>query len=441
VSVLRSPHDREIWRLALPAFGALIAEPLYVVADTAVVGHLGTPELAGLAVANGILLLLFTIFIFLAYGTTATVARLIGAGDHREAAHQAVQSLWLAVLLGLALVVVGEIVAEPLVRVFGAEGDVADNALVYLRIALLGVPAMLVVFAGTGYLRGLQDTFTPLVVSISTAAGNFALEAVLIWGLGFGIGASALTTVLAQAVAASIYVARIARSVREHEVALAPRFETIRQLLVMGRDLLIRTATLRIALVAATFVATQIGTDALAAYEISFAVFTTLALALDAIAIAAQAMVGRLLGAGDAGEARAASRRMIEWGLAAGLLGALGVLLLRPWLAHLFTSDPAVLEIVTFLLLLVALLQPLSGVVFTLDGILIGAGDMTYLAVAMVISTAVYLPAAAAVLVLDVGVGWLWAALGLLLVARAVTLGVRFAGHRWERTGSEIRTA
>jgi putative MATE family efflux protein len=419
----------------------LIAEPLYVIADTAVVGHIGTPELGGLAVANGILVLLYSIFIVLAYGTTATVARLIGAGDERQAAHQAVQSLWLATILGVAVVVIGELLAEPLVRLFGAEGDVADHALVYLRIALLGVPGMLIVFAGTGYLRGLQDTLTPLLVSLGTAAGNFALEIWLIWGLGFGIGASALSTALAQLVAGAIYVVLIGRAVRHHEVGLVPRAGAIGELLVIGRDLLIRTAALRVAFVVATAVATRIGTDELAAYEISFTVFMALALGLDAIAIAAQAMVGRLLGADQISEARAASVRMNEWGVAAGVLCGVGVLALRPWLGHLFTDDDAVLAIVSTMLIYVALLQPLCAVVFTLDGILIGAGDLRYLAVAMVISTAVYLPAALAVLALDLSVDWLWGALCVLAAARLVTLGVRFLGHEWERTGASIRTA
>lgn len=433
---LASPYDREIWRLALPAFGALVAEPLYVVADTAVVGHLGTPELGGLAVANAVLLLLFSVFIFLAYGTTAVVARLIGAGEEAEAAHQAVQALWLAFLIGVALVVTGEVLAEPLIATFGADGDVAAHAATYLRIGLIGVPAMLMVFAGAGYLRGLQDTVTPLVIAVTTACGNFALEVLLIWGLGFGIGASALSTVLAQTVAALIYVLRIGRSVARHRVALRPRAAALGRLLVLGRDLLVRTVALRLAFVAATFVAARSGTVELAAYEIAFAVFTTLALALDAVAIAAQAMIGRLLGADQPIEARRAARRLVEWGVAAGLALGLGTAAVSSVLPPIFTEDHAVAELVSFLLLWLAALQPLAGVVFTFDGILIGAADLRYLAVAMVISTASFIPLLVLVLALGLGLGWLWAALGIFLTVRAITLGVRLVSDRWLVTGA-----
>src|SRR5690606_33710384 len=185
---LRSPYDREIARLALPAFGALVAEPLYVLTDTAIVGHIGTPQLGGLAVASTILLTLHSVFIFLAYGTTAAVSRLLGAGDHREAAHQAVQSLWLAGLIGVGLVAVGLVGSDALVSAMGATGAVKTNALVYLRISLFGVPALLLVMAGTGYLRGLQDTRTPLVIAVGTGALNLVLELVLVYGFDQGIG-------------------------------------------------------------------------------------------------------------------------------------------------------------------------------------------------------------------------------------------------------------
>ncbi|MGH9111570.1 MAG: MATE family efflux transporter, partial [Acidimicrobiales bacterium] len=190
----RSPHDREIATLAVPAFGALIAEPLYVLADTAVVGHLGTPQLGGLAVASSVLLTLYAVFIFLAYGTTAAVSRLLGAGDEREAAHQAVQSMWLALVIGVGVAAVGAALSGPLVSLMGADGAVRTNALIYLRISLVGVPAMLVVMAGAGYLRGLQDTRTPLAVAIGSGLLNLALELGMIYGFGLGIGASAVST-------------------------------------------------------------------------------------------------------------------------------------------------------------------------------------------------------------------------------------------------------
>jgi putative MATE family efflux protein len=428
---LRSRYDREIARLALPAFGALIAEPLYVLTDTAIVGHLGTPQLGGLAVASTILLTLYAVFIFLAYGTTAAVSRLLGAGDEREAAHQAVQSLWLAALIGLGVVATGLAAAEPLVGLMGAEGAVRENALVYLRISLLGVPAMLVVLAGTGYLRGLQDTRTPLVVAVTAAGVNLVVEVVLIYGLDQGIGASALATVVAQTLAAAVYLSRIGRAVAALGVGLRPHAPSLRRLGAVGRDLLVRTAALRAALVVATAVATRLGTVEVAAHQVAFEIWSFLALGLDAIAIAGQAMVGRALGAGDGGAARAAGRRMIEWGVALGATAAGAVLALRTVLPHLFSGDAAVVGLAAFLLVWVAVLQPINAVAFVLDGILIGAGDMRFLAWAMAGAAAVFVPAAVTVAALGAGIGWLWAAIALLMAVRAGTLLARFAGDRW----------
>ncbi|MGH9229026.1 MAG: MATE family efflux transporter [Acidimicrobiales bacterium] len=428
---LRSPLDREIARLAVPAFGALIAEPLYVLTDTAVVGHLGTPQLAGLAVASSVLLTLYAVFIFLAYGTTAAVSRLLGAGDEREAAHQAVQSMWLALVIGLGVTAVGLVLSGPLVGWMGAEGAVRTNALVYLRISLLGVPAMLLVLAGAGYLRGLQDTRTPLLIAIGTAAANLAIEVALIYGLDQGIGASALATVLAQAGGAAVYIRRVGHAARRQGADLAPHPASLAALARVGRDLLVRTAALRAALVVATAVAARLGAVDVAAHQIAFEVWSFLGLGVDAIAIAGQAMVGRALGAGDGAGARAAGRRMIEWGVALGVALGLLVAALRTVLPHLFTDDTEVLALASFLLVWVAALQPVNAVAFVLDGVLIGAGDMRFLAWAMIVAAAVFIPAALAVLALDAGIGWLWASLGLLMATRASTLLARFASGRW----------
>ena len=432
----RSPLDREIARLAVPAFGALIAEPLYVLTDTAVVGHLGTPQLAGLAVASSVLLTLYAVFIFLAYGTTAAVSRLLGAGDEREAAHQAVQSMWLALFIGLALILVGLALSGPLVGWMGAEGAVRTNALVYLRISLAGVPAMLLVLAGAGYLRGLQDTRTPLAVAAGTAAANLVLEVALIYGLGQGIGASALATVLAQTAGAAVYMRRVGWAAGRFGADLAPHPASLVALARVGRDLLVRTAALRAALVVATAVAARLGPVDVAAHQIAFEIWNVLALGLDAIAIAGQAMVGRALGAGDGPAARDAGRRMIEWGVALGVLVGALVALLRTVLPHLFTDDAEVLALAGFLLLWVAALQPVNAVAFVLDGVLIGAGDMRFLAWAMIVAAAVFIPAALLVLALDAGIGWLWASLGLLMVTRSSTLLARFASDRWVVLGA-----
>ncbi len=430
-------HDREILRLAVPALGALAAEPLYILADTAVVGRLGTPELGGLAVASTLLLTGYGLFVFLAYGTTASVARLVGAGDERRAAHEAVQGMWLALGIGGAILVAGFAAAEVLVDLMGATGEVRVHALTYLRVSLVGVPAMLVTLAGTGYLRGLQNTRTPLIVVVVASIANLVIELILIFGLDFGIAGSALATVIAQMGSAAAYVYWIAGDVRTRAVSARPDVTAIRRAAVVGRDLFVRTVSLRLALTAATAVAARIGTVDLGAHHVAFELWSFLALVLDSIAIAGQAIIGRLLGSNAADAARGAGRRMVEWGVGAGLVFGALVAMTRHLLPGLFTNDPGVASLASFLLLFVAALQPVNGAVFVLDGVLIGAGDMRYLAWAMLVSAIAFLPAAGAVYGLDLGVGWLWGALGLLMTVRLVTLGARFAGHEWIVLGAE----
>jgi putative MATE family efflux protein len=434
--VKASPWDREIARLAVPALGALTAEPLYILVDTAIVGHLGTPQLGGLAVAASVLLTVNYICVFLAYGTTAAVARLLGAGDDRAAAHQAVQGLWLAGGLGVALAAVGWPLAGPLVRALADSADVAAQAEIYLRLSLPGVPAILLVLAGTGYLRGLQDTRTPLVVAVGAAALNLVLELVVVYGLDRGIGASAVATVVAQWCAAAVYLRSIGRSASAVGVGLRPDLAALRRLLVVAGALVVRTGSLRAAWLIGTAVAARIGTDDLGAHQITYELWGALALALDAIAIAGQALIGRLLGAGDVDGARAAGRRMLELALAAGVAAAVLVVALRPVLPGLFTDDPAVLGLTGFLLWWLAATQPVTGLVSVLDGLLIGAGDLRYLARAMVFAAAVFAAGAGAVLGFDLGIGWLWAAISLFLLARAGPLLARWKSGRWAVVGA-----
>ncbi len=428
--------DREIMRLALPSLGALVAEPLYVLADTAVVGRLGTEQLGGLAIASSLLLIGHAVFIFLAYGTTSAVARLLGAGEGRRAADQAVQSVWLALAIGAVFSLVILTLSGPLVGLMGAEGAIRTNALIYLRFSLLGVPAMLVSLAGVGYLRGLQDTRRPLLVAVGTAAFNLVAEIILIHGFGFGIGASALTTVAAQVIAAVIYVGWIREAVGEHQISLRPERATMFRLAGDGVDLFIRTAALRGGLTVTLAVASRIGPDDLAAHEIAFEIWMVLVLALDAVAIAAQALVGRALGAGDADGAREIGRRAITWGVVAGVVLGGTTLVFSPLLPSVFSNDPAVTGLASFLLIHVALSQPVGGIVFALDGVLIGAGDLRYLAFAMVAATVGLTGCGLLVLVTDAGIGWLWAGLEIWLVLRMITLLIRFRGVDWQVVGA-----
>lgn len=430
-----SAYDRQILRLAVPALGALAAEPLYILVDTAVVGHLGTAPLGGLAVAGTILTTSFFLFNFLAYGTTASVSRLIGSGDARTAAHQAVQAAWLALAVGALLLVLGVFLAPSAVGLFGATAPVRANAVTYLRISALGAPAVLLALVGVGYLRGLQDTRLTLVVAVGSNVVNLVLELVLIYGLGFGIAASAAATVCAQVLAAAAYVTILLRNVRSSGVSLRVDLGRVRGLLVVARDLFVRTGSLLAALAVATAVAARMGEVELASHQIAFQLWSFLALVLDAIAIAGQAMIGRLLGAGAADDARRAARRMLQWGIAGGSAFAVAVAVARPLLVPLFTDDPAVAAKAFEVLAIVALLQPINAVVFVLDGVLIGAGDLRYLAKAMLASFVIFVPAALLVLRLQLPLSALWGALGLLMVARLLGNGLRFMGPRWQVVG------
>ncbi|MGP3952261.1 MATE family efflux transporter [Streptomyces sp. 7N604] len=424
-------HDREIISLALPAFGALVAEPLFVMVDSAIVGHLGTPQLAGLGIAAALLLTSVNVFVFLAYATTAAVARRVGAGDLRAAIRQGMDGIWLALLLGAALVAAALPTAPALVDLFGASGTAAPYAVTYLRISALGIPAMLVVLAATGVLRGLQDTRTPLYVAIGGFTANAALNAGLVYGAGLGIAGSAWGTVIAQCAMAAAYLTVVVRGARRHGASLRPDAAGIRACAQAGAPLLIRTLSLRAILMIATAVAARLGDADVAAHQVILTLWSLLAFALDAIAIAGQAIIGRYLGAEDVAGARAACRRMVQWGIWAGVVLGLLVAVSRPLILPIFTSDPAVHDLLLPALLVVAVTQPVSGVVFVLDGVLMGAGDGPYLAWAMLVTLAGFAPLALAVPSLGGGLTVLWWVMGLMMVIRLLTLAARTRSGRW----------
>lgn len=370
----RRRHDREIVALAVPAFGSLVAEPLFLMADTAIVGHLGTAQLAGLGIASALLMTAVGVFVFLAYATTAAVARRVGAGDLRAAIRQGMDGIWLALLIGAAVIAVALPTAPSLMDLFGASDTAAPYAITYLRISALGIPAMLVVLAATGVLRGLQDTKTPLYVAVGGFVANGALNVGLVYGAGLGIAGSAWGTVIAQCGMAAAYLYVVIRGARKHGASLRPDAAGIRACAQAGAPLLVRTLSLRAILMIATAVAARLGDADMAAHQIILSLWSLLVFALDAIAIAGQAIIGRYLGAGDAQGAREACRRMIQWGIAAGVVLGLLVIAARPLFLPLFTSDSVVQNAALPALLLVAVSQPISGIVFVLDGVLMGAG-------------------------------------------------------------------
>jgi len=428
--------DREILRLAVPAFGALVAEPLFLLADSAIVGRLGTAPLGSLGVASQALTTLVSISIFLAYGTTAAVARQLGAGQPQAAIRQGIAGLWLAVGIGLFVLAAGWPAAPAIVHAFGGSPGVSHGAIIYLRISLLGAPSMLLVLAGTGVLRGLQDTRSPLAVAVGANVLNVALNATLVLGLHWGIAGSAWGTAGAQSAAAAVYLTVVGRGARRAGVGLRPDLPGVRAAATAGAALVVRTLALQAVLVATTAVAARQGDAAIAAHQIAARLWTLLAFALDAIAIAGQVIIGRFLGAGDIAGAKAATRRMTRWGAICGAVFCGVVLAARPLIPGLFGATAPVRALLLAVLVVVALQQPAAGVVFVLDGVLIGAGDQRYLAMAGLVALAAFTPTVALVWAARGGLVALWLAYSLWLAARFCTLTLRARGSAWLVTGA-----
>ncbi|HWT92567.1 MAG TPA: MATE family efflux transporter [Solirubrobacteraceae bacterium] len=432
--MLRSPYDREILALAVPALGALAAEPLYLLTDTAIVGHLGTPELAALALAATLLSTLVSLCIFLTYGTTAMVARLHGAGEVERAGAYAAQALWLALAVGVVLTTLLVAFAPPAIALLGGEGEVAELAERYVRISAFGVPFALIALAGQGYLRGVSQLTLPLIVVGAGNAVNVVLELLFVYGFDWGMDGSAAGTVIAQAGMGAAFVWLLLRAPAQTR---RPRADLLRPMLRTGGDLIVRTAALTGSFLVASAVIARFGAASLGAHQIAFQLFVFLALVLDAIAIAGQVLVGRMLGAGDADRAFAAARRMIEVSIAVGVVLALALLALTDLVPRAFTGDEDVVARAHEIWPLFALMQPLGAAVFALDGILIGAGDTRYLALSMLAAGfGAYVPVALLSLAFDWGILGVWCGLILLMVVRLATLAVRFRGRRWAVVGA-----
>ena len=432
--MLRSAYDREIVALAVPALGALAAEPLPALADTAIVGHLGTTQLAALALAVTLLTALFSLCIFLTYGTTAQVARLHGAGEQERAGSMAAQSLWLGLGIGTVLGATVAALASPLIALLGGEGEVAELATGYLRIGAIGVPAFMVILAGQGYLRGIADLRTPLKILVAGNIANVGLNVLLVYGLDLGLDGSAIGTVIAQLGMGACFAVLL---LRPPAATRRPRWSLMSPLVRMGGHLVVRTGALLGSFLVASAVLARIGTPSLGAHQVAFQLFVFLALVLDALAIAGQVLVGRMLGAGDASRAYDVARRMIVLAVVGGTVLGLVLLALIDVIPRAFTSDPAVIERAQQIWPMFALMQPFAGAVFALDGILIGAGDTRFLAVSMVLAGfGAYVPIALAALALGWGITGVWAGLLALMAVRLLTLGARFRGRRWAVVGA-----
>ena len=445
--------NRQILSLAVPALGALVAEPLFVLIDSAMVGHLGATSLAGLSLASTVLTTIVGLFVFLAYATTATTARLFGAGDRRGGLRAGIDGAWLAALLGLGAAAALAAGAPQVVAAMGASGEVAAAARAYLRASAPGIPGMLIVYAATGTLRGLLDTRTPFVVAGVGAVLNAGLNAVLLYGIGMGIAGSGLGTAITQSTMAAVLMTPVVRAARGAGVGLRPRCRGLRTSLGAGAPLLVRTLSLRAAILTTVWSATAIGEVALAAHQVVTSLWTFAAFALDALAIAAQALVGNALGRADASRAaddvvgarrddarpalNAVLRRCLMWGVAVGAVIGIVLATASPWLPRMFSSQTDVVATATPALVVAASAMPLAGAVYLFDGVLMGAGDGRYLAGAGLVTLVPYLPLAVAVAQGwpsegAEGLVWLWGAFAWVFMgARALTTGLRARGDTW----------
>ncbi|WP_029150299.1 MATE family efflux transporter [Microbacterium indicum] len=433
--------NREILRLAVPALGALIAEPLFLTVDSIMVGRLGVDELAGLGIASSVLQTIVGLMVFLAYSTTPAVARLYGSGDTSAAVSRGIDGMWLALGMGAILAVAGSFLSPWAVSLFGPSPEVAEQADAYLSLSMWGIPAMLVAFAATGLLRGLQDTVAPLWIAGAGFALNAVLNALLIYGLGWGIAGSAAGTVAAQWAMVAAYAAIVARLARRHGADASPSRAGVRGTAATGGWLFLRTVALRIGLLVTVAAATTLGTDELAGWQVVYTIATFAAFAMDALAIAAQALIGKQLGAGDVDGVRGVLRRTLAWGTAFGAILAVLIAALSPVIGLAFTGSWRMSWLILPALVLMGAAQPLAGAVYVLDGVLMGANDSRYLALAGLVNLAPFLAAVLVVLMArphgSWGLFWVAACFYVVLMGmRWLTLSRRVRGERWLQAGA-----
>ena len=433
----RAAAPLPLTRLAAAAFVVLAAEPSFVLVDTAVVGHLGPTPLAGLSIGGTLLSLVAMIGAFLDYGTTGRAARWYGAGDRASAIDEGVAATVLALALGAVGALLGELFAAPLLHLLAGSNRAVEQAgLHWFRVAVLGMPGILAVLAGNGWMRGVQDTRRPVRIVVAANAASAAASPILVYPLGLGLTGSAVANLLAQTAAGLMFV----RAVHSERRPWRPAWDRVREQLVVGRDLLLREIGFQAAFLCAAGVATRMGTAQIAAHQIGFQLWTLIALILDSFAIAAQSLVGAALGGGDAAAARHTAARVARYGLYAGV--GTGVVLLAGWdlIPAAFTSSGAVRHQAHLLWPFLAGMQPAAGILFALDGVLIGAGDVGFMRTLTLASAlGVFVPLTLAALHWHWGIAGVWGGLTGFILARLVGMAVRAAGSRWTITGSSPR--
>ncbi|WP_026910040.1 MATE family efflux transporter [Patulibacter minatonensis] len=456
---LRSPHDREILRLAFPALLTLAAEPTYLLVDTAMVGHLGVAPLAALALAVSVLGTLSGLGVVATYATTAAVARLSGAGRADDLRALASQALWLGAAVGLTGALVAVALGPLWIDALGGSGETADDAARYLRIAAPGLALALASMAAQGWLRGTGDLRTPLKIVLLGNAINLVLNPLLIYGADLGLDGSAIATLVGQLTMGALFVRLLWRagapptsvadaasaspaagdgvpSAERPRADRRPSLVLLRRLGAAGAFLLVRTGALLLTFAVASAIASRVGESSLAAHQIGWQLFLFLALVLDAAAIAGQVLIGRALGAGDVDGAFEASRRMVLLTVVVGILAAVVLLALRGPIVGAFTDDAAVRDRAGAMWPLLCLMLPFAAAVFAFDGILIGAGDARFLALAMTVAALIGIPAMLAFREAGWGIGGVWGGIVVVMAARLAGTWWRYRGGRWARPGA-----
>ncbi|MFP5309975.1 MAG: MATE family efflux transporter [Actinomycetes bacterium] len=431
-------RHRRILALALPATLTLVADPLLGVVDTAVVGRVSTEALGALGLAVAVLAAVSWVFNFLVVGTTATVARAVGAGDRgaagRRVAHAGVAALGLGVVIGLLVL----LAARPLLVAAGAVESLVDPAAAYLRIRALGIPFLLLGYVGHGAFRGVSDTRTPLVVVVLANVVNAGLDVLLVLRWGWGLEGAAWATVAAEVVAVLVFVVllrRVGLPLGGHGL---PGRREVSALVQVSRDLFLRTGALVFGLLVVTAAAARVDATTAAAHQVLWQVWILVSFLMDGFAIAAQALVGTALGAGDRDGARAAARDLVAWGAVGGVVVAGLLLAAAGVVPRLLTDEPAVLAAVAGVWWLAAGGHVLNGTVFVLDGVFMGAGDFAYLRTWTVLAALVAALGAQVAVTAGAGLLGLWIALEAMMLVRLGSLVVRLRSDAWTRAGEAL---
>jgi putative MATE family efflux protein len=431
---------KDILRLAIPAMLAIASEPVFILADTAMIGRLGVEPLAARAIGSALIGGIYWIFAFLIFGTTTLVGYHRGTGETEVCGEICVHAIFLAAIGGMTVAVLGILFAPQLYLWMGAGPDVLREGAAYFRIRIAGTPFTFLLFACVGFLRGIQDTRTPMLIAFAVNGLNVVLDYLLIYGaLGFpalGLKGAAVAMLVSQILAGGICLGILFFSSYTTQYRLTRwRLDTRRLLSLsrIGHDLAVRTGALRFSLVFATGAVARMGTAVLSSHEIALQLFLLSSDTIDGIAVAGQTLAAKHLGENRPDTAYRMGKTLILCGCIAGLIFGVAYFLLKPSLIALFTRSPEVVRILgVAIFVLLALFQPVNGVVFASDGFLLGVHDTRYLMWAMLIGAlGIFVPIAWLSLHFGWGLLGVWIGLSLLMAWRLATNLYRFFSKRW----------